>query len=151
MQPRFLLRISFRRGDQASEAVGYFFQPQAFRLYLPYLAVWSQAGFTTRFHCMLRAARCSAVVSGSFMRTTKGGRGDRNCLNLARRFSMSRLIGFSFQTLRAFREFSCFDRNHVSIDFACFSRRQPALRGRSIYLERRSSLMAMPSSRGSFG
>src|SRR5260370_42339699 len=95
---------------------GVFFQPQAFRLYLPCLAAWSQAGFTTRFHCMLRPARCSAMDFGAFMRTTKGGRGDRNCLNLARRFSMSRLIGFSFQTLQAFRESSYFDGKHVSID-----------------------------------
>jgi hypothetical protein len=36
---RFLLCISFRRGDQASEALGYFFNLRHFRVCLSYLAV----------------------------------------------------------------------------------------------------------------
>jgi hypothetical protein len=41
---RFLVRISFRRGDQASEALGYFFNLRHLAS-ISHVRLWSQAGF----------------------------------------------------------------------------------------------------------
>jgi hypothetical protein len=51
---RFLLRISFRRGDQASEALGYFFNlrhPAS----ISHVWLWSQAGFYHTLPLYVRA------------------------------------------------------------------------------------------------